>query len=206
MHPSEVAKPLSVILRDVAASDAERVCVSDLMEHFGGSAMGAILLIFGLACLLPLPPGSTTILGAPLILLAPQLAFGRKAPWIPKALWKQSIAMDDFRRGLPKVLKWLERMEAVSRPRLPFLFGAFGTRVIGVVCTLLAMVLILPIPGGNFVPAIAVSLLSLSLLQRDGYLALAGYGVAAASAAILALAFNIIVRLLSHLITVVWGA
>jgi hypothetical protein len=206
MDAAEIKKPLSAILRDVVDGDAERVCVSDLMEHFGGSAMGAILLIFGLACLLPLPPGSTTILGAPLMLLAPQLAFGRQAPWIPKSLWTRSIAVSDLRRGLPKVLKWLERMEAVSRPRLSFLFGSIGRRMIGVVCSVLALVLILPIPAGNFVPAISVSLLSLSLLQRDGYLALAGYAVAAASAAILVLAFGLIRSVLLHLITVLWGA
>jgi hypothetical protein len=206
MDASEIKKPLSAILRDVVDGDAERVCVSDLMEHFGGSAMGAILLIFGLACLLPLPPGSTTILGAPLMLLAPQLAFGRQSPWIPKSLWTRSIAVSDLRRGLPKVLKWLERMEAVSRPRLTFLFGSIGRRMIGLVCSVLALVLILPIPAGNFVPAISVSLLSLSLLQRDGYLALAGYAAAAASAAILVLAFGLIRSVLLHLITVLWGA
>lgn len=200
------SQSLSAILRDIAKSDAERVRVSDLMARFGESAMGALLLIFGLLCMLPLPPGSTTLLGAPLLLLAPQLVLGRTAPWVPAALSDRSLAVDDLRNGLPKILKWLERMEAVSRPRLPFLFGGVGSRMIGFVCTLLALVLILPIPGGNFVPAIAVSLLSLSLLQRDGYLALAGYAVAAASAAILMLAFNIIVRVMSHLITVLWGA
>jgi hypothetical protein len=142
------SKPLSAILREVAESDAERVCVADLMARFGESAMGALLLIFGLLCMLPLPPGSTTVLGAPLLLLAPQLVIGRTAPWIPRALSSRSIAVEDLRRGLPNILKWLERMEAVSRPRLSFLFGGLGARLIGFVCTLLALVLILPIPGG----------------------------------------------------------
>jgi hypothetical protein len=204
--PSQPSQPLSAILRDVADSEARRVCVDDLMERFGGSAMGALLLLFGLACLLPLPPGGTTIFGAPLLLLAPQLAFGHSAPWLPAKLRHHSVAVDDLRKGLPKVLKWLERMEAVSRPRLPILFGHVGTRLIGLVCAILAFILILPIPLGNFLPAISVSLLALSLVQRDGYLALAGYGVAAISLGILALTFGAISRLAHHLITVLWGA
>jgi hypothetical protein len=82
----------------------------------------------------------------------------------------------------------------VSRPRLLFLFGAWGHRAIGLVCTLLALVLILPIPLGNMLPAAAVSVLSLALVQRDGFLALAGYALAALSAGVLVLAANLIAR------------
>lgn len=204
--PPEDPQPLSAILRDVAGGDARRVCVDDLMERFGGSAMGALLLLFGLACLLPLPPGGTTLFGAPLLLLAPQLAFGRHAPWLPAKLRRRSISLEDVRKGLPKVLKWLERMEAVSRPRLTWLFAPAGVRMIGAVCTVLAFILILPIPLGNFLPAIAVSLLALSLVQRDGVLALAGYAVAAVGIGVVALTFGAISRLAHHVIMIMLGA
>jgi hypothetical protein len=137
--------------------------------------MGALLLIFGLFCILPLPPGSTTLLGAPLVLLAPQLMFGAGAPW-------------------------LRRAESVSRPRLGFLFGDVGERAIGLVCTLLGLVLILPLPFGNLLPGAAVSVLALSLVQRDGALLLVGYGLTLASAGVLVLAAGMIGRLAHQLI------
>jgi hypothetical protein len=164
------------------------------MERFGGRAMGALLLVFGIACTLPLPPGGTTIFGAPLVLLAPQLMIGSRAPWLPARMRAQSIATADLRRGLPRVLRWLKRIEAVSRPRLLFLFGGWGHRAIGLVCTMLALVLILPIPLGNMLPAAAVSVLSLSLVQRDGLLALFGYALAVLSGGVLVLAANLIAR------------
>jgi hypothetical protein len=187
-------EPLSEILREISERAEPTVSVGEFMEMFGGRAMGALLLVFGIACTLPLPPGGTTIFGAPLVLLAPQLMIGSRAPWLPARMRAQSIATADLRRGLPRVLRWLRRIEAVSRPRLLFLFGAWGHRAVGLVCTILALVLILPIPLGNMLPAAAVSVLSLALVQRDGVLALFGYALAVLSGGVLVLAANLIAR------------
>lgn len=171
------------------------------MDAFGGRAMGALLLVFGLICTLPLPPGSTTIFGAPLMLLAPQLMLGARGPWLPRRLRARTLATADLGKALPRVLVWLERAEALSRPRLAFLFGPVGDRTIGLVCTVLAAVLILPIPLGNILPAAAVSVLGLALAQRDGALALLGYALAAASASVLVLAAGLIGRIVMGLLT-----
>ena len=192
--PTHDPRPLSALLREVADQDDERVSIGQLIDRFGGRALGALLLIFGLACTLPLPPGGTTVFGLPLMLLGPQLLFGARAPWIPQRLRDRGVPTADLRRGLPRVLLWLERAEAVSRPRLHFLFSAAGQRLIGLVCTLFALVLILPIPLGNMLPAAAVSVLSLSLVQRDGLLALVGYALTAASVGVLVLAGGLIAQ------------
>ena len=55
-----------------------------------------------------------------------------------------------------------------------------------------ALVLILPIPFCNMLPAAAVSVFSLALIQRDGVIAMAGYAVAAASVGVLVLAANLV--------------
>jgi hypothetical protein len=83
-------------------------------------------------------------------------------------------------------------MEAISRPRLDFLVGGVGRRVIGVICTFLGFVLILPIPLGNLLPGVTVSVFSLSLIQRDGVVAAVGYALAAVSVGALVLAANLI--------------
>lgn len=190
--------PLSDVLAQIAAHEPERISVAELTRMFGGRAIGALLFIFGLACLLPLPPGATTIFGLPLLLLAPQLIVGAAAPWLPERIKRRTLLTADLRFGLPKVIPSLRRIEAVSRPRLVFLFGPVGERAIGVVCTILALVLILPIPLGNIMPALAVSALSFSLVQRDGLIALLGYATAIASASILALAAHILVTLVQQ--------
>jgi hypothetical protein len=195
-------QPLSAVLSETV-DNHDTISVDELMARFGGRALGALLLIFGLLCSLPLPPGGTTVFGAPLVLLAPQLMFGRRSPWLPARVRERSIATRPLKKGLHRVLPWLKRLEALSRPRLPVLFSGVGQLAIGLVCTIFAIVLILPIPLGNMLPAAAVSVLSLSLVQRDGLLALVGYALAAASVGVLALAAGVIVRTLQHVVSVV---
>jgi len=198
--PDPDRRPLSEILRGLAERPEPRVSVAELADGFGQRALGALLLVFGLICALPLPPGGTTVFGLPLVLLAPQLMLGRRAPWLPEKLRRRSMDRAQLAKGLEKALPWLERVEAVSRPRLGFVFAGPGQRLIGLVCTVFALVLILPIPLGNMLPAAAVGVLSLSLVQRDGLLALAGYVLAAASVGVLALAAGVIWRTLEGLI------
>ena len=199
-------RPLSEVLQEVADLPSDHITVAELVDRFGGRAMGALLLLFGLLCLLPLPPGGTTIFGLPLLLLAPQLVIGRHAPWLPQRVRLRRVPLSDMRGRMPRLIRWLRRVESVSQPRLVFMFGAVGERVIGVVCTLLAFVLILPIWGGNILPALAVTVLSLALILKDGVLAILGYILVAISGTVLALAAHIIIRMLRHAWTVVAGA
>jgi len=208
-HPADVPEtelPLSAVLTDICEHREDRISVHELTEKFGGRAIGALLFIFGLACMLPLPPGATTIFGFPLVLLAPQLIIGASAPWLPDGVKHRTVSTAHLKEGLPRAIRWLKKVEAVSKPRLAILFGAVGERLIGLVILALALVLILPIPGGNILPAMAVSALALALIQRDGLIALVGYALAITSASVLALAAHIIVRMFLHAWTVVTAA
>jgi len=190
--------PLSAVLLEIVGHGEPRISISELTHWFGGRAIGALLFVFGLACILPLPPGATTIFGLPLLLLAPQLIIGAGVPWLPEGVKRRTVSTADLRSGLPRVIPWLQKVEAISRPRLVFLFNPVGERLIGVVCMALALVLILPIPLGNILPALAVSTLAFSLIQRDGLIALFGYLLAVASASVLVLAAHIIVSMFLH--------
>jgi hypothetical protein len=193
--------PLSAVLADIVEHAGDGISIEELTHMFGGRAIGALLFVFGLACMLPLPPGATTIFGFPLVVLAPQLIIGAGAPWLPSGVKHRTIPGVALQNGLPRLIKWLKRIEAISKPRFTILFGPVGERLIGLVILALALVLILPIPGGNILPAMAVSALAFALIQRDGVIALIGYALAITSASILALAAHIIVRMFLH----VWG-
>jgi hypothetical protein len=83
---------------------------------------------------------------------------------------------------------------------MAFMFGRVGDRLIGLACTLLALVLILPIPFGNMLPALSVGVLAFSLIQRDGFLALIGYGLAGISAGVLMFAADVVIDAVRHLV------
>jgi len=54
----------------------------------------------------------------------------------------------------------------------------------GLVCLLLAVVLMLPVPLGNTLPALAIALMALGVLERDGLWMLAGWLGAAVAIAV----------------------
>jgi hypothetical protein len=201
--PDEVALeerlPLSALLLTLADRAPGPVSLVAVVEHFGARAFGGILFIFAIPNLLPLPPGSSTVLSLPLLLIAPQLAFGADWPWLPHALARRTVDHHALAGVCRRAAPWVARAERLTTRRFVFLFGPFGDAIIGVVCTLLAAVLILPIPLGNMLPAAAVATLALSLVQRDGLLAILGYGMAFASAAVLTVSGHLVVAAVARL-------
>lgn len=195
---------ISAIVREF--TERESVSIGEIVDRFGTRAFGALLFIFALPNLLPLPPGSSTILGAPLLLLAPQVALGVDAPWLPRSVDGRRISGADLNKVFGPLLPWVERFEKISRPRIGLLFSVWGQRLIGVICTLLAFVLILPIPLGNLLPGLTIGVFGFSLFQRDGFFAVAGYVLAGFSAFLLYVAADAVVAGVRLLVNWLGGA
>lgn len=167
---------LSEILEAIAADPVrDRVSIADLVSILSHRAFGALMLVFSLPNALPMPPGTSTILGAPLLFLAAQLALNRPAPWLPGFIASRSMSRSDFGKLVAKVSPWLARAERLLRPRASFLTRPPFEQGIGLFSLILAIVLFLPIPLGNMLPAFAISILSLAILERDGLAAIFGF-------------------------------
>jgi len=185
----------SSVLRRLAEAPGERLTVHEVVQAFGERAFGALMLSVGLLNLIPWPPGGTTLFGAPLLFITAQLALGRETLWLPRWICRTSFDRGNYRAGLQRILPTLEKVERLTRPRLPILIGGVAERLIGVATLLLSLILVLPIWGGNFAPALAVCIFAVALVQRDGLVAILGWLAVAASVTILVLAANVIVRL-----------
>lgn len=57
--------------------------IGELVDTFGTHTFGATMLLFAAPNLVPNPPGTSPILGIPLLILAGQLVLGRKTVWLP---------------------------------------------------------------------------------------------------------------------------
>jgi hypothetical protein len=88
------------------------------------------------------------------------------------------LSRADFTRLVRRIAPWLASAESLLRPRLTLLGGAPMQRLIGLLCLVLALVLFLPIPLGNVLPGLAITVLALGLLGRDGAWILAGLAIA----------------------------
>jgi hypothetical protein len=200
-----IEKSLADVIEGFGRDSRPTLTVGEMLEAFESRAFGAMLLVFGLLNTLPLPPGSSTILSLPILFLAPQIAMGADTPWMPRRLVEKPLKRDDLRGLFRRLAPIVRSMELVTRPRLRPMFAPVGERAIGVVCTLLALVLVLPIPLGNLAPGATVAVLALALLQRDGILALLGYLMALGSGALLFVSAHVVVMGVTKLLSVFSG-
>ena len=165
---------LSDLLAALAADKRrERIAIRDLLTALEDRALAALLFIFAFPNVLPAPPGLSAVLGAPLIFLAAQLALGMR-PWLPGMIANRSMARADFEAVVMRARPWLARGEALLAPRLGWMSTMPMERLVGIVCFLLAVVLFLPIPLGNMLPAFAICVMALGVLERDGLWIAAG--------------------------------
>lgn len=176
-HLSELLEELSF------DTSRDRVSIGDIMAWLEERATAALLLIFAFPIALPAPPGVSGILGLPLVYLSFQLMMGRKA-WLPAFIAQRSMSQKDFRAMMVRVVPKLARAEKLLAPRHLALTSETAMRGAGAVCLLMSVLLLLPIPLGNMLPAISICIISLGLLGRDGRWMVAGTGLAGVSVAV----------------------
>ncbi len=183
---------LLIGIADAPSTPEERIYLGGLIDIFGNLAFGALIFIFALPVAVPIAiPGISAMLGAPLLLLTWQLMRGRAQPWLPDVMRNRSFRHRDFVAVLRRVLPSIRRLERLVRPRAMWLTTPRAERFIGGLAFVLALILFLPVPFGNSIPALAIAILALALLERDGGAVIVGFlvgsvGVAIVSGVILA--------------------
>lgn len=184
--PESDGHSLAASLKPLLHARKDKLSLGEIVDRIeGGDGPGPVLFALTLPVLLPLPPGFSMVLALPLLFVAPQIVVGRKTLWLPKMLSRRTVKQPALTKLVHKVLPILERVEKVVKPRLHFLTGRIGACVVGLACTLIALILVLPIPFANLVPALALGLFALGLTRRDGLLVLGGYGLLALAAVVI---------------------
>ena len=161
-------KRLSVMLDELAGDETrDRIAVSDLVVAMQVRAYGALLLIFALPNVLPAPPGTSGLLGLPLLFLSTRMMLGQ-TPWLPQFIASRSVPRASFAVVIDRAMPWLQRAERLLRHRLSLLTTGPAQQVLGLFCLFLTLILVIPIPFGNLAPSLAMCLIALGVLERDG--------------------------------------
>ena len=174
--------PLSQRLAQIVAEDGpDRLSFTELAKQLHARAWGGLLVIFAAINVIPLPPGASVFFAIPLIIITAQMAFGRASPWFPARIDRRGVTKHDLGRLIEK-MEWLEvRVERILKPRLAMLTSPTATRLIGIVCFVLALLTTLPIV--HVAPAAVIVLFGLALIYRDGALVIAAAVAGLAGAA-----------------------
>ena len=199
-----VAK-LSELLESAASGPLEeQLSLGELIRELGDRALAAMIFLLALPNVFPTPPGTSALFGVPLVLLSMQLLIGQR-PWLPKTIARRSISRRTLKALVDRVVPWLRKAERLLRPRFPLLTTPLFERGIGGLCALLAVIIMLPIPLGNMLPAFAICLLALGLLEEDGIWVLAGVATAVGSVLLLWGAFHAALAALALFLSSPWG-
>lgn len=170
-------------LRAAAARlGAGPVRISELADAYGAAARGTLMVLLATPCMLPVP-GIGNVMGAALIALAVAMWRGEDTGTLPQRVAGVALPGRWASRVLYAIARFYELAGRWSCQRLErFAFAPRGTWMAPKVA-LMGALIFLPIPLGNVLPAIALVLLGLGLVFRDGLAVLLGAGVGAAAVA-----------------------
>jgi hypothetical protein len=175
--PERTSQALRRVLN---AETGPRVTIGSLFHTMSERAHSVLLILFALPNTLPGIPGTSAVMGVPLLYLTIQMALGRD-PWLPGFITNRSLARETLAALLERGIPWIEQGEKYLHPRLTALASQRAERLIGILSVFLALSIMLPIPFGNMLPALAIILFALGLMEDDGAWVMAGLITAAAA-------------------------
>lgn len=176
VQQDDVSHNVTRLLRRLADDGGDAgLTLHEIRDRLDERAYGLLILLLSIPCLVPGLYGVPQLVGLIVILLAGQMLAGREEPWLPrwflnlrcKGSWLKAMA--DFAENK---LGWIDRL---SRPRLRRFADGPGEKLAAVFMILATVTIIMPLT--NTIPSIALALLSVGLIQRDGLFVLAGCAV-----------------------------
>lgn len=158
----------------------DKLTLGELLEVFGDEGLLLLTMMLTLVFLIPVSiPGVSTVFGAAILLVGISRLTGRPL-WLPTKLTSRALPADKLRPGLARGMKWVQRLEKISRPhRLRvFVDGRVQDLINNLAFILAALLLMAPfgfIPFSNTLPGLALLFYAVGLIQRDGGAMLLGH-------------------------------
>jgi hypothetical protein len=169
-----LSEEINVLLKIIAERPLR---LREMLFVMQGRAYMLLLILLSLPFCTPIPiPGLSTVFGGIIALIGIRLSL-RLNPWLPGRILDAEISPKLVRTLLNAAHKTAKGIEVLLKPRLSFLVDflllhhLYGAMIF---ISGLLLMLPLPIPFSNILPAITVVFLAAALLERDGYFVIAG--------------------------------
>jgi len=169
---------LSADLETLHARVKDRaLTLAELKQALKGRGSAMLLILLALPFCFVAIPGLSMPFGIAICLIRACLAIGRE-PWLPRFIMHRRLSTARSDQLLTAAIKVARQLEKFVRPRFAFLHAGPGMlRLIGlgIVIASLGLMLPLPIPFSNSIPAWAVVLLAIGMMEKDGLFVLLGH-------------------------------
>jgi hypothetical protein len=172
--PSQLSADLEALH---ARMNGESLTLGDLKQALKARGSAMLLVLLALPFCFIAIPGLSTPFGIAICFIGASLVVGRE-PSLPHFIMRRRLSPARSTQLLTGGIKVARQMEKFVRPRLAFLHtGPAMLRLIGlgIVIASLGLMLPLPIPFSNSIPAWAVVLLAIGMLEKDGLCVLLGH-------------------------------
>jgi hypothetical protein len=153
------------------SSAAQPWCVADLLRVHGDSSMAVVLIVIAMVTVLPVA-GVGTLLSGAIVLWA--WAWARQLEHLPGFARIEQLPLPS--RVASRCLRWLAKLHLLRsrwfKARCEWIFQPAWRGLWAIWITAMALVIFLPIPFGNVLPALSLLLFGLALMAKDGVMML----------------------------------
>lgn len=186
-------RPIETVIDEaIELSNGGEVRFGDLLEAWGDRSYGPLFIVLGFFAGTPLAiiPPMAGIAGVIIALLAIQMAFGRRHPWLPRWVLNRSVKRKALVKARDKSEKTVTFLDNLVSERLTWASGSVARKLAAVVVVALGLSMIPfeAIPFAGVAPAFGVVLFGVAITARDGLVMListaAAIGVAVFAASI----------------------
>jgi hypothetical protein len=154
----------------------QTLTVHAFLEGLGDRSYAFIIAALDLPNCVPTGlPLLSTVTGVPMLLLAGQYFLRRPSPWLPEIFGKRALERGKLQDSLDRMRGPIARLESAVHPRRDWWVSGTPRRLLQFVWVLLILLLALPIPFDNMLPAWAILFFCLALIERDGVMAMLGW-------------------------------
>ncbi|MGJ4883631.1 exopolysaccharide biosynthesis protein [Bradyrhizobium sp. SZCCHNRI2009] len=178
-HNGPISRRLLAIARTVRS---EEPSIGELFDRLESEGLGLTLLLLTLPALIPLPGPFGMVFGTFVALVALQILFGAERLWLPEQLRRRPVPQRLLRKIIRAGLDWAGYAErGLREDRLVWLTGRPARMLLALPLLLMAVTIILPIPMGNVMPALALIAASIGFMAGDGLAVLVSILIAMAA-------------------------
>jgi hypothetical protein len=150
------------------------ITVREIVEALGNRGFALLLVVLGLPNCLPMPPPIPLIAGLLILFVGVQMLIGLRRPWLPKRVLDYRATRQSTQNLMARAAPWLQKMERFAKPRLALLSTDLGYRIHAVLVLVFAIALLFALPFIGQIPlGIAICLIGLGMVERDGALTIA---------------------------------
>jgi hypothetical protein len=167
------------------AEREDDVAIDDLLDTFGDRSFAPLMLILALIGVTPVGaiPSVPTIIALCIAIIAAQMAWGQHHVWLPGFVTARGVSSQRLTKGRDTLRKIADVLDSIARGRMKWLASGPARRVVAglIVVLCLALPVLELVPFAAAAPFLAIAILSLAMMVRDGLVLLIGGAVAVAA-------------------------